>query len=137
LDSTALPGGAIAIPKQPFMLLTNAKFQKQNESMNQWIRVVVLLLTVGLTISSYCAQACSLPQLAAPECPQHPHSGTPNCCEHSSTDAKDATMTFLFMPHPQWISCNLPNPAIVDRPYDRAEAIPPHSILGPSTVLRV
>jgi hypothetical protein len=117
--------------------LTDTKFQKQNESMHPMIRVVVLLLAVGLTVSSYCAQACSLPQPAAPECPQHPHSGTSNCCEHSSTDA-GATMTVLFMPHPQWITCNLPNPmTIVDRPYDRAERIAPHAILGPPTVLRV
>src|SRR4051794_34884759 len=99
------------------------------ESMHPVIRLVVLLLTVGLTISSYCAQACSLPQPAAPECPQHPHSGTPNCCEHSSTDATDATITVFFMPQPRWITCNLPDPMTI------ADHRGP--LFGPSTVLRV
>src|SRR4051812_13457609 len=87
------------------------------ESMHPVIPIVVLLFAVGLTVSSYCAQACSLPQPAAPECPQHPHSATPNCCDHSSTDVTNATMTISFMPQPMWSICNLPTPmTIVDRP---------------------
>jgi hypothetical protein len=47
-------------------------------------KVVVLIFAMGMAMSSYCAQVCSIPQLKVPECPQHHQSDSTNCCEQSS-----------------------------------------------------
>jgi hypothetical protein len=110
-------------------------------------RLVVLILVIGIFATSLCAQACSMPQTSAPECPQHHHSGNTNCCEHSSTDATIRAnvdcglglkfMSFLFLPHPQLNASYLLNPTTLRRRYDPLDSSLRHTCVVPSTVLRV
>jgi len=127
--------------------LTAIKFQLQNVHMLPLSRIVVLTLMIGIFATSLCAQACSMPQSAAPECPQHPHSGTTNCCEHSSTDATITAsvdcglglkfVSLVFLPHPQMNFSRLMKSTIVRRRYGPPDSILKHSVILPSTVLRV
>jgi hypothetical protein len=128
-------------------LIDPAKFRTQNVHMVSLGRLVVLILVIGIFATSLCAQACSMPQTSAPECPQHPHSGTTTCCEHSSTDATITAnvdcglglkfASFFFLPYPQLNSFHLMNSTIVFRRYGPPDLILQHSVILPSTVLRV
>jgi len=110
-------------------------------------KVVVMMLVIGLAVTSYCAQACSMPQSSASECPQH-HTGKTNCCEHSSTDA---TMTaksdcalglkstaLIFVPLPSASISSLLYPGMdFNQRYGPPDSALQYSILVSSSVLRV
>src|SRR6478752_6088716 len=115
--------------------------------MHRGIKAVVVFLAVNLAIASFCAQACSTPQPDLSQCPQHPHTGNTNCCDHSNdvtmTLKVDCTaglksMTVLFVPPLQMNSFNLRIPVASE--FHRFH--PPASRLSPanfelSTILRV
>jgi hypothetical protein len=122
------------------------KIQPHYVHMLPGIKTVIVLLAVNLAIASFCAQVCSTPQPVASHCPQHPHSGNTNCCDHSSKNAAMTlnvdcaaglkSMPFHFMPQPN--SSSLENPVSMTR----RRFHPPDSLLRyvpiePSTVLRV
>jgi hypothetical protein len=116
--------------------------------MNHWSRVVVMILVVGLAVSSFCAQACSFPQSSSPECPQHHQSGNTNCCEHSSTDATmtakvNCTLGFKFtalipvlVPSASISSLLYPGTDFHQR-YGPPDSVLQYSVLSPLSVLRV
>ena len=110
-------------------------------------KVVVMMLVIGLAVTSYCAQACSLPQSSASECPQH-HTGKTNCCEHSSTDAamtaktdcalglKSTALIFVLVPSASNSSLLY---SVMDfhQRYGPPDSVLQYSILAPSSILRV
>jgi hypothetical protein len=101
-----------------------------------------------MIVTSLCAQACSMPQPAATDCPQHHRSGNTNCCEHSSTDA---TMTakvdcalgikstaLIFVPVQSTNISSLLNRAVdFHQRYGPPDSVLQYSILAPASVLRV
>jgi hypothetical protein len=111
-------------------------------------RLVVLILTIGIFATSLCAQACNMPQSSASECPQHPHPGNTDCCEHSSTDATmtakvDCTLgikstALIFVPVQSTNISSLLNPAMdFHQRYGPPDSVLQYSILAPASVLRV
>lgn len=125
-----------------------ADFSTQNVKMVRVAKIAVLILVFGLAVTSYCAQACAMPQPAASDCPQHHQPGTTNCCEHSPTDA---TMTakadcslgikstsLLFLPlQPANSSILLNRNMDVHQRYDPPDSVLSYSVLAAPSVLRV
>jgi hypothetical protein len=111
-------------------------------------KVVVMMLMIGLAVTSYCAQACSMPQPAATDCPQHHHSGNMNCCDHSSTDAtmtakvncalslKSTALTFVPLQSAS-ISSLLNRGMDFHQRYNPPDSVQQYSIQAPPSVLRV
>src|SRR5205809_2907826 len=84
--------------------LTCIELRQHNLCMHPVSRVVVLMLVVGLAVLSYCAQACAMPQITGPECPEHHQSQHTDCCKHAATDA---TRTERLLSAPEFKSSTL------------------------------
>ncbi len=123
-------------------------FRPQNVGMVRMGKVVVMMLVIGLAVTSYCAQACSMPQSSTAECPQHQHSGNTNCCEHSSADAtmtakvdcalgiKSAALIFVPVQSTN-ISSLLNREMDFHQRYGPSDSVLQYSIHAPLSVLRV
>ena len=125
-----------------------ARVGTQNVKMLPLGRLVVLILVIGIFATSLCAQACSMPQSSAPECPQHHHSDNLNCCEHFSTDATmtakvdcalgvKSTAMIVVPLQSASISSLLNRGMDFHQRYDPPDSVLQYSILNPPSVLRV
>jgi hypothetical protein len=107
--------------------------------MHSLCRAVVLILALGLAVTAYCAEVCNMPHVSASECPLHHHSGSTNCCEHSSDDATmSQSTTLLFIPFQPTAATVLPDWTTSQQSrLDPPEVVVQYPILAFSSVLRV
>jgi hypothetical protein len=122
-----------------FSQLTFIELRTQNELVHSLSRVVVLILALGLAVTAYCAEACNMPQVSAPECPLHHHSGSTNCCDHTSDETvMSQSTTLLIIPFQLTGATLLPDwTTSPQRRLDPPEVIVQYPNLALSSVLRV